>query len=146
MQWPLEHDDALAKRVEAGDVVFGTVDSWLVARLTGGRVFATDHTNASRTMLYGLEAGAWDDELLELFGVPKHALPEIRNSSADYGITEPDVLGVEVPIGGVVGDQQGALFGQGCWEAGQGKNTYGTGAFLLLNTVDTRPRSAGGLL
>ncbi len=146
VQWRLQHDDDLAKRVASGDVVFGTVDSWLLARLTGGRVFATDHTNASRTMLYGLDAGAWDDELLELFGVPRHALPEIRNSSADYGTTEPDVLGVELPIGGVVGDQQGALFGQGCWEAGQGKNTYGTGAFLLLNTGDTRPRSDGGLL
>lgn len=146
LEWRLERDPELRAAAERGDVVFGTVDTWLIARLTAGTTFATDHTNASRTMLYGLEAGGWDDDLLALFGVPVVALPEIRRSSDDFGVAGAEHFGVEIPIGGVAGDQQAALFGQGCWEGGTVKNTYGTGAFLLLHTGGERPRSEAGLL
>jgi glycerol kinase len=144
--WRLEHDADLRRRAEAGDVVFGTVDAWLVARLTDGAVTATDHTNASRTLLYGLERGDWDDELLDLFGVPRHAMPEVRASSGDFGVATDEHLGFEVPVAGIAGDQQAALFGQGCWTAGDVKNTYGTGAFLLLHTGAQRAVSKSGLL
>jgi glycerol kinase len=146
IEWLLEHVRGLARRVERGDAVFGTVDAWLVHRLTNGAVFATDHTNASRTMLYDLRAGDWADALLEVFGVPRHALPEVRSSSGGFGVAAAEHLGAEAPIAGVAGDQQAALFGQGCWRAGQAKNTYGTGAFLLLHTGDRPARSPRGLL
>jgi len=144
--WRLEHEPELRRRAAAGDVVFGTVDAWLVARLTGGDVVATDHTNASRTLLYGLERGDWDDELLALFGVPRQALPEVRKSSGDFGVARREHFGVELPVAGIAGDQQAALFGQGCWSPGDVKNTYGTGAFLLLHTGDARAVSTSGLL
>ncbi|HMA40834.1 MAG TPA: glycerol kinase GlpK [Gemmatimonadales bacterium] len=146
MEWLMEHVPDVRARIEGGDAVFGTVDTWLVFQLTAGGAFATDHTNASRTMLYDLAAGAWSDELLGLFGLPRTALPEVRPSSGDFGVTAARHFGVEIPIAGVAGDQQAALFGQGCWGAGQAKNTYGTGAFLLLNTGDRRVSSAHGLL
>lgn len=144
--WLLEHRPELRARAEAGDLAAGTVDAWLVARLTGGRVHATDHTNASRTLLYDLEEGGWHPDLLELFGVPDAILPEIRLSSGDFGVTGGDALGIEVPVAGIAGDQQAALFGQGCWKRGLAKNTYGTGAFLLLHTGDERVPSRHGLL
>ena len=146
LQWLLQNDPALAARAEAGELAAGTIDSWLVARLTGGRVHATDHTNASRTLLYDLEKGDWSEELMGLMGVPRRILPGIRPSSGDFGIAAGDALGAEIPIGGVAGDQQAALYGQGCWEGGQGKCTYGTGAFLLLNTGAERVSSERGLL
>lgn len=146
MEWLLEHVPAVRERIEGGDAVFGTVDAWLVSRLTGGATFATDHTNASRTMLYDLAVGDWHEELLGLFGVPRHALPEVRRSSGDFGVTAPEHFGTAIPITGVAGDQQAALFGQGCWAAGRAKNTYGTGAFLLLHTGGQRVASAHGLL
>ena len=146
MEWLMEHVPEVRTRIEGGDAVFGTVDTWLVFQLTAGAAFATDHTNASRTMLYDLAAGAWRDDLLGLFGVPRTALPEVRLSSGDFGVTAARHFGVEIPVAGVAGDQQAALFGQGCWEAGQAKNTYGTGAFLLLNTGDRPVSSAHGLL
>jgi glycerol kinase len=146
VEWMLRHVPGLEQRMRSGDAVFGTVDAWLIARLTNGRSFATDHTNASRTMLYDIERRAWDADLLRLFGVEAHALPEVRASSSEFGMCDATFFGSEIPITGVAGDQQAALFGQGCWAAGSAKNTYGTGAFLLLNTGDTRSVSTRGLL
>src|SRR5204862_1428538 len=146
IEWLLDHVKGLRKRAKDGDVVFGTIDTWLIYRLTNGRTFATDHTNASRTMLYDIGKRAWDKDLLKLFGVPRDALPEVRNSSGDFGTAPAEHFGTELPISGVAGDQQAALFGQGCWKPGQAKNTYGTGAFLLLNTGQRRANSKRGLL
>ena len=138
LEWLLAQDPQRRRRAEAGDLAFGTIDTWLVQRLTGGAVHATDPTNASRTMLYDLDAGAWDDSLCSLFGVPRAILPEIRPSAGDFGRTDASWMGAEVPICGVAGDQQAALFGQSGWNAGDAKNTYGTGAFLLLQTGSER--------
>jgi glycerol kinase len=135
-----------AVRGAAGGSAFGTVDTWLVHKLTGGRAHVTDPTNASRTMLYDIAAGAWDEELLRVFGVPREVLPEVRPSSGVFGVAEARWFGREIPIAGIAGDQQAALFGQGCVAAGSAKNTYGTGAFLLLNTGARRARSTHGLL
>ena len=145
----LEHllrDPEIAARARAGDLAAGTIDTWLVWKLTGGSVHVTDPTNASRTLLYDIGTHAWSAELCELFGVPREMLPEVRPSSSDFGVVTADHFGRPVPINGIAGDQQAALFGQGCWKAGEGKNTYGTGAFLLLNTGVTRPESGDGLL
>ncbi|HEX7089211.1 MAG TPA: glycerol kinase GlpK [Longimicrobiales bacterium] len=146
LAWLLEHVPELRRRAEAGDLAAGTIDSWLVWKLTGGRVHATDPTNASRTLLYAIDRLEWDDELLALFGVPRALLPEVRPSGGSFGETDPALFGAAVPIAGVAGDQQAALFGQGCWAPGQAKNTYGTGAFLLLHTGRTRVESRRGLL
>ena len=147
IEWLLENVDGLRASVEAGDAVFGTIDAWLVYRLTSGAAFVTDHTNASRTLLYDLRKRAWDPELLSLFGVPAQALPEVRSSSEVVGVCDAELLGTEIPIAGIAGDQQAALFGQGCWKAGQAKCTYGTGAFLLMNVgSQPRPGADAGLL
>ena len=146
IEWLLEHVPGLGARVASGEAVFGTVDSWLAFRLTNGKVYATDHTNASRTMLYNIATRAWDPDLLRLFGVRPDALPEVRSSSGAFGVCEPEHFGAEIPVAGIAGDQQAALFGQGCVEAGQAKNTYGTGAFLLLHTGKRRAASKRGLL
>jgi glycerol kinase len=146
IEWLLHHVKGLRKRATDGDVVFGTIDSWLIFRLTNGKTFATDHTNASRTMLYDIGKRVWDRDLLRLFGVPRDAVPEVRNSSGNFGTAAREHFGAELPISGVAGDQQAALFGQGCWQPGQAKNTYGTGAFLLLNTGKKRANSKRGLL
>ena len=146
MEWLLEHVPGLERRVRSGEAVFGTVDTWLLFRLTNGKTFATDHTNASRTMLYDIGARAWDERLLRLFGVPREALGEPRSSSGMFGVCEAEHLGVEIPVAGMAGDQQAALFGQGCVAPGQAKNTYGTGAFLLLNTGKRRAAAARGLI
>ncbi|TVP58856.1 MAG: glycerol kinase [Gemmatimonadales bacterium] len=146
LTWLFREDPELRRRAEAGELAFGTIDSWLVWRLTGGHVHATDPTNASRTLLYDLESGDWNDDLLRIFGVPRALLPDIRPSAGDFGVADGDRLGISVPISGVAGDQQAALFGQGCWEAGLAKNTYGTGAFLLLNTGQDAVVSEHGLL
>jgi glycerol kinase len=146
LTWLLEQDPSLRARAEAGELAAGTIDSWLVWQLSGGRLHLTDHTNASRTLLYDLSAGAWDPALLDLFGVPAAVLPEVRGSSEEYGTSTGTALGGEVPIAGIAGDQQAALFGQACWSAGLAKNTYGTGAFLLLHTGEKRVESAHGLL
>ncbi len=147
LEWLLAHEH-IARMADAGSLAAGTVDSWLIWNLTGGAVHATDHTNASRTMLYDIRAHAWSDHLLARFGVPRAILPDVRTSSGDFGMARGAVLGLstDVPIHGVAGDQQAALFGQGCWEPGQGKNTYGTGAFLLLNTGTAIAAPGGGLL
>src|SRR2546426_3065476 len=144
IEWLLEHVKGLPRRAAAGDIVFGTIDTWLIHRLTNGKTFATDHTNASRTMLYDIGARAWDERLLRLFGVPREALAEPRSSSGIFGVCEAEHLGVEIPVAGMAGDQQAALFGQGCVAPGQAKNTYGTGAFLLLNTRKRRGRAPRG--
>jgi glycerol kinase len=146
LEWRLANDAALRRRADAGELCAGTVDSWIIWRLTNGASFATDPTNASRTMLYDIDRGAWSDELLATFAVPRAMLAEVRPSSGSFGETAEEHLGMTLPILGVAGDQQAALYGQGCWEAGEGKNTYGTGAFLLLNTGARRPMPGAGLL
>jgi len=146
IEWLLDHVKGLPRRAKDGDVVFGTIDTWLIFRLTNGKTFATDYTNASRTMLFDIGKRVWDADLLKLFGVPRAALAEVRNSSGEFGTAAAEHFGVELPITGVAGDQQSALFGQGCWKPGQAKNTYGTGAFLLLNTGTHRANSKRGLL
>jgi glycerol kinase len=145
LQWLIEHERPL-ERYRPEQLAVGTIDTWLTWRLTGGAVHATDPTNASRTMLYDIDARRWSDELCALFGVPAVMLPEVRPSSGDFGRARAEHLGMELPIAGVAGDQQAALFGQGCWAAGEGKNTYGTGAFVLMNTGTERPGSAPGVL
>jgi len=145
LEWLLR-DPELRRRAERGELAAGTIDTWLVARLTGGRHHVTDHTNASRTQLYGLAARDWDDQLLGLFGIPRTLLPAIVPSAGVLGESDPEVLGQSLPIAGLAGDQQAALFGQGCVHPGLGKNTYGTGAFLLTFTGQELPRSRSGLL
>jgi glycerol kinase len=144
LEWLLQQGDH-AQRAARGELAFGTVDSWLIWKLTGGRTHATDFTNASRTMLYDIGARVWSAELCALFGVPASLLPDVRASAGDFGLADGAMLGATgtIPIRGVAGDQQAALFGQGCWRPGEGKNTYGTGAFLLLNTGTRRPSSQG---
>ncbi|MEE8573582.1 MAG: glycerol kinase GlpK [Gemmatimonadota bacterium] len=146
LEWLLNANAGWRDQAAAGELAFGTIDSWLIFRLTGGRVHATDHTNASRTMLYSLDSGDWDPWLCDLFGVPMAMLPDVRVSSGDFGVTDPGVVGAEVPILGVAGDQQAALFGQGGWERGDAKNTYGTGSFLLLHTGTERGPDVPGVL
>jgi glycerol kinase len=146
LRWLLEHVPRAAERAARGELCFGTIDTWLLWRLTGGAVHATDPTNASRTLLYDIHARAWDTELCDLLGVPAAVLPVVRPSSGEFGMTAAAVLGAPVPIAGVAGDQQAALFGQGCVEAGMAKNTYGTGCFLLLNTGAQPVVSEHGLL
>jgi glycerol kinase len=146
LTWLLRERPELRAQAEAGELACGTIDTWLITRLTGGRVHATDPTNASRTLLYDLRERAWSPRLLERFEVPGALLPEVRRSSGDFGVARADLCGVEAPIGGVAGDQQAALFGQGCWAPGLAKNTYGTGAFLLLHTGDEVVASSSGLL
>jgi glycerol kinase len=132
--WLLEHVEGARPLAEAGHLVFGTVDTFLVWQLTGGRVHATDATNASRTLLYDIRKGAWDADLLNLFGIPRTMLPEVRDCNADFGATEPSILGAALPILGVAGDQQAATIGQACFAPGMVKSTYGTGCFAVLNT------------
>ncbi len=142
----LETIDGLRGRAERGEILFGTVDSFLLWRLTGGRVHATDFTNASRTLLFNIHALDWDDELLRLFGVPRAMLPEVRPSSAHFGETAAGLFDRPIPITALAGDQQAATFGQACFEPGSAKNTYGTGCFLLLNTGEQPVFSKHGLL
>ena len=132
--WLLEHVDGARARAEKGELAFGTIDSWLLWKLTGGKLHATDATNACRTLLYNLQRGDWDEELLSYFGVPRALLPEVRDSASDYGHTERELFGAEIPIGAIAGDQQAATVGQACFAPGMIKSTYGTGCFLVLNT------------
>ncbi|HVZ77930.1 MAG TPA: glycerol kinase GlpK [Gemmatimonadaceae bacterium] len=145
LEW-LVKERRLLETHRAEELAAGTVDAWLVWRLTRGVVHATDHTNASRTMLYDIHDRAWSNDLCALFGVPRSMLPEVRMSSGDFGVASAEFFGARVPIAGVAGDQQAALFGQGCWHAGQGKNTYGTGAFVLLNAGAACPVPGEGLV
>ena len=145
IEWLIQHE-RLLERYRPQDLAVGTIDSWLVWQLTGGAVHATDPTNASRTLLFDIDRHAWSAELCELFGVPIEMLPEVRPSSGDFGVAQAAGIGADIPILGIAGDQQAALFGQGCVEPGTGKNTYGTGAFLLLNTGQVRPAATNGML
>jgi glycerol kinase len=133
-------------RAEAGELCFGTIDTWLLYKLTGGRVFATEPSNASRTLLYNIHRGEWDARLLEALEIPSAMLPTVRDSSGVFGETDPEWLGGAIPVAGIAGDQQAALFGQGCDRPGRAKNTYGTGCFLLMNTGREAPRSMAGLI
>ncbi|HYW07561.1 MAG TPA: glycerol kinase GlpK, partial [Longimicrobium sp.] len=146
LSWLLDHVPDARRRAEAGELAAGTIDSWLVWKLTGGRLHLTDPTNASRTLLFNLRTGAWDPAMLDLFGVPAAVLPEVRASSEVYGSTDGSAFGAELPVAGIAGDQQAALYGHGCWTAGAGKNTYGTGAFLLVHTGDEPVYSQHGML
>ena len=146
LRWLLDRHPDLRARAEAGELAAGTIDSWLIARLTRGAVHATDPTNASRTLLWDLREGRWSDELAGHLGVPRAILPEVRPSSGDFGVAQATHFGEDLPIRGVAGDQQAALFGQGCWSPGLAKNTYGTGAFLLMHTGDECVPSRHGLL
>lgn len=146
IKWILDHVEGARERAQNGEILFGTVDTWLVWRLTKGEVFVTDVTNASRTMLYNIHDLCWDDELLEKFDIPKKMLPKVVQSSILCGKIHPDILKGDIPIAGIAGDQQAALFGQCCFEAGEGKNTYGTGCFLLMNTGERAIESKNGLL
>ena len=142
--WILDHIPEGRERARRGEILFGTVDSWLIWKLTGGKAHVTDYTNASRTMLYNIHTLDWDDRLLEALDIPRCMLPQVMDSSAIYGYTT--IQGESVPIAGIAGDQQAALFGQCCFEKGQAKNTYGTGCFLLMNTGETPCVSENGLL
>ena len=144
--WILQNVEGAGERAAKGELLFGTVDTWLIYNLTKGRVHVTDYTNASRTMLFDIHRLAWDKEILSYFGIPASMLPEVKPSSCIYGYTDLTVLGGEIPIAGAAGDQQAALFGQCCFEPGEAKNTYGTGCFLLMNTGKKAIRSEHGLL
>jgi glycerol kinase len=147
LRWLADNEPATWHRVESGDIVIGTVDSYLIARLTAGAVHATDPSNASRTLLFDISTGSWSDELCDLLHVPSTALPEVRPSSGDFGRTDPAAfLRLDLPIAGVAGDQQAALFGQACFAPGMSKCTYGTGSFVLVNTGTSPVRSDAGLL
>jgi glycerol kinase len=144
--WLLDHVKGARARAERGELCFGTIDSFLIWRLTGGKVHATDATNASRTLLYNIHAGAWDQELLDLLRVPRAILPEVKDCAADYGMTEAKPFGAPIAIAGVAGDQQAAMIGQACFQPGMMKSTYGTGCFALLNTGSTVVKSGNRLL
>ena len=144
--WVLDHVPGLRRRAQRGELAFGTVDTWLAWQLSGGRLHVTDPSNASRTMLYDIHRGDWNDELLKLFRVPRELLPEVQPSSHCYGNSDPALLGASLPIAGIAGDQQAALFGQACHRPGMAKNTYGTGCFLLLNTGNIAISSKKGLV
>ncbi|PLS32379.1 glycerol kinase [Carnobacterium maltaromaticum] len=147
VRWILDNVEGARARAENGDLLFGTIDTWLIWKLTGNKVHVTDYTNASRTMMFNIHELKWDDELLDILTIPKKMLPEVRSSSEVYGETvEYHMFGQRVPIAGVAGDQQAALFGQNCFEEGMIKNTYGTGCFILMNTGEKAVNSENGLI
>lgn len=147
IKWILDNVEGAREKAERGDLLFGTMDTWLIWNLTRGKVHVTDYTNASRTMIYNINTLEWDDELLKILNIPKSMLPEVRPSSEIYGYTDEKTFGgARIPIAGDAGDQQAALFGQACFEEGMAKNTYGTGCFLLLNTGEKPVKSENGLL
>lgn len=146
LKWLLDTVPGARQQAERGELAFGTIDSWLLWQLTGGAVHATDVSNASRTMLFNVHSNTWDAELMAMLDIPASLMPAVKPSSAQYGQTVPELLGSAVPIGGVAGDQQSALFGQACFSAGMAKNTYGTGCFMLMHTGSTFQTSHNGLL
>lgn len=146
LSWILTHVEGARQQAEAGDLLFGTVDTWLIWNLTKGKVFVTDYTNASRTMLFDIHKLQWDEQILEKLSIPRCMLPQVRPSSCIYGVSDETIIGGEIPIAGAAGDQQAALFGQCCFEQGEAKNTYGTGCFLLMNTGHNAITSQNGLL
>ena len=146
LAWILDSQPGLRARAEAGELLAGTMDTWVIWKLTGGAVHATDATNASRTLLFDIHAQDWSDELLDLFRVPRALLPRVLDCADNFGVTLPEILGGAIAIRGVAGDQQAALMGQGCLRPGEMKATYGTGCFMLLNTGERAPRSSARLL
>ncbi len=146
LKWILDNVEGARERAERGELLFGTVETWLIWKLTGGRVHVTDYSNASRTMLFNINTLQWDQEILDKLDIPACMLPEVKPSSCIYGETDPGIFGCAIPIAGAAGDQQAALFGQCCFEAGDAKNTYGTGCFLLMNTGSTPVFSRSGLV
>jgi glycerol kinase len=144
--WLLDNVDGLRARAEAGKLAFGTVDTWLIWKMTGGTAHVTDATNAARTLLYNISDGCWDAEVCALLNIPMSLLPEVKDCAAEFGVTEPEHFGAPIPILGVAGDQQAATLGQACFQPGMLKSTYGTGCFALLNTGDTRVRSQNRML
>ncbi len=146
INWILDNVGDARKKAENGQLAFGTVDTFLIWRLTAGRCHLTDATNASRTLLYNIHSGEWDKELLQLFDIPESLLPQVRNCADEFGVTDASILGREIPICGVAGDQQSALIGQACFKSGMVKSTFGTGCFMIMNTGDTPVRSSNRLL
>ncbi|HIB84690.1 MAG TPA: glycerol kinase GlpK [Chromatiaceae bacterium] len=146
VKWILDNVDGAREKAQAGDLLFGTIDTWLVWKLTGGDSHVTDVTNASRTMMFNIHELRWDDDLLSMLGVPHSMLPKVASSSEVYGETTSNLLGAPITISGMAGDQQAALFGQACFEEGMAKNTYGTGCFMLMNTGEKAVKSENGLL
>lgn len=146
IRWILDHVEGARERAEKGELLFGTVETWLIWKLTKGRVHVTDYSNASRTLLFNINTLTWDQEILDLLEIPRAMLPEAKLSSCIYGVTDASYFGGEIPIGGAAGDQQSALFGQTCFQAGEAKNTYGTGCFLLMNTGEKPVFSEHGLV
>ena len=146
IKWLLDNTPGAREKADKGELLFGTIDTWLIWKLTGGRVHVTDHTNASRTMLFNIHSLEWDDELLQMLDVPRSMLPEVKPSSHIYGYSDSELYGGEIPIAGAAGDQQCALFGQCCFEPGEMKNTYGTGCFLVMNTGREIVESQSGLV
>jgi len=146
IKWILDNVEGAREKADKGELLFGTVETWLIWKLTGGKVHITDYTNASRTMLFNINTLQWDEEILRILDIPMSMLPEVKNSSELYGYTMTSLFGGEIPISGAAGDQHAALFGQNCYEAGSAKNTYGTGCFLLMNTGDKPIYSDNGLL
>ena len=146
IKWILDNVEGAREKAEAGDLLFGTVETWFVWKLTKGRVHVTDYSNASRTMLFNINTLEWDEEILEILDIPKSMLPEPKPSSCVYGMADASFFGAEIPIAGAAGDQQAALFGQTCFVEGEAKNTYGTGCFLLMNTGEKPVFSKNGLV
>lgn len=146
IKWMLDNVEGARERAEKGELRFGTIDTWLIWKLTNGNVHVTDYSNASRTLIYNIFELHWDEELLTELGIPRSMLPEVKQSSEVYGKTDADVFGAEIPIAGIAGDQQAATFGQVCYEKGMAKNTYGTGCFMLMNTGEEAVKSEHGLL
>jgi len=146
IKWILDHVEGAREKAEKGDLLFGTIDTWLIWNLTRGKVHVTDYSNASRTMLYNIKALKWDEKMLKELSIPMTMLPEVKQSSEIYGMCDSSLFGVEIPIAGIAGDQQAALFGQACFENGMVKNTYGTGCFILMQTGETMVESHHGLI
>ena len=146
IKWILDNVEGARIKAENGDLLFGTIDTWLVWKLTNGKVHITDYSNASRTLLFNINTLQWDNKMLEELDIPKNMLPEVKNSSEVYGTTEESLFGKKIKIAGIAGDQQAALFGQACFEKGMAKNTYGTGCFMLMNTGKNKVNSKAGLL
>lgn len=146
IKWMLDEVPGLRQRAEAGEIAFGTIDTWLIARLTRGKVHVTDYTNASRTLIYNIHEKRWDEELLKILDIPAGILPQVADSAGIAGETASDIIGDGIPIAGIAGDQQAALFGQGCFSSGQAKNTYGTGCFMLLNVGEKALDPKNGLI
>ena len=146
IKWILDNVEGVREKAEKGEILFGTVDTWLVWNLTGGKIHITDYSNASRTMIYNIKTLKWDEKLLDILNIPPEILPEVRQSSEIYGNTKAEIFGGQIPVSGIAGDQQAALFGQLCFQEGMAKNTYGTGCFLLMNTGEKPVQSKKGLL